>query len=159
VTLSPRYIAALYPPPASMPPSRGPPAKLTPSSFAYGCLLGEGAYGRVIHARLHSNGKLGSTDYAIKMIEKRVVQRENKVRGMLHGVWAGCGAGAGGWEGTSILEPFTHHHLFFFFPSFFFKAPTGAAWCCLFTARLHPYEPPLHSHPILSTPSHPRPTA
>ncbi len=63
-------------------PVRGPPAKLTPSSFAYGCLLGEGAYGRVIHARLHSNGKLGTTDYAIKMIEKRVVQRENKVRGI-----------------------------------------------------------------------------
>ncbi len=59
-----------------------PPNKLTPSSFAYGCLLGEGAYGRVIHARLiQPNGKLGAAEYAVKMIEKRAIQREKKVRG------------------------------------------------------------------------------
>ena len=58
-----------------------PAGKLTPSSFAYGCLLGEGAYGRVIHARLLlPNGKLGPSEYAVKMIEKRVIQREKKVR-------------------------------------------------------------------------------
>ena len=55
--------------------------KLSPASFAYGMLLGEGAYGRVIHARLLlPNGKLGPAEYAVKMIEKRVIQREKKVR-------------------------------------------------------------------------------
>ena len=56
-------------------------ARLSPSSFAYGCLLGEGSYGRVIHARLLlPSGKLAPGDYAVKMIEKRVIQREKKVR-------------------------------------------------------------------------------
>lgn len=55
--------------------------KLTPSDFAYGVLLGEGAYGRVVHARrFYPPGRLGTTDYAIKIIEKRVVARERKVR-------------------------------------------------------------------------------
>ena len=57
------------------------PRKLTPADFAYGILLGEGAYGRVVHARRsYPNGKLGNTDFAVKMIEKRVVSREKKVR-------------------------------------------------------------------------------
>ena len=55
--------------------------KLSPADFAYGVLLGEGAYGRVVHARrCYPNGRLGTTDYAVKIIEKRVVAREKKVR-------------------------------------------------------------------------------
>ena len=58
-------------------------ARLTPESFAYGMVLGEGAYSRVVHARrLYPNGRLGSSDYAVKIMEKRFIKRENKVRGV-----------------------------------------------------------------------------
>ena len=62
---------------------QGPSAqrRLGPSSFAYGCLLGEGAYGRVIHTKMvQADGTLGTSEYAMKIIEKRVITREKKVR-------------------------------------------------------------------------------
>jgi 3-phosphoinositide dependent protein kinase-1 len=57
------------------------PRKLSPEDFAFGALLGEGAYARVFHARKrYPNNKLGATDYAIKVMDKRLIKRENKVR-------------------------------------------------------------------------------
>lgn len=47
--------------------------------FWWGRTLGEGSYARVLHARLKSNEK----DYAIKVMEKRHIRKENKVKQVL----------------------------------------------------------------------------
>ena len=45
------------------------------SDFYFGCTLGEGAYARVVHAKSkHSND-----EYAVKIMEKVHIKKENKV--------------------------------------------------------------------------------
>lgn len=46
-----------------------------PSDFLFGKCLGEGAYARVVHAKLKSNGN----QFAVKIMEKSHIKRENKV--------------------------------------------------------------------------------
>jgi 3-phosphoinositide dependent protein kinase-1 len=52
------------------------PSKLQPSDFYFGKCLGEGAYARVVHAR----AKNTESQFAIKIMEKRHIKKENKVR-------------------------------------------------------------------------------
>lgn len=66
-------------------------AKVSPSQFLYGGVLGEGAYGRVRALALtlslskqrqvyHAAWKSDPTkEFAIKVIEKRLIRKENKV--------------------------------------------------------------------------------
>eukprot|EP01029_Cantina_marsupialis_P007505 TRINITY_DN183813_c0_g1_i2.p1 TRINITY_DN183813_c0_g1~~TRINITY_DN183813_c0_g1_i2.p1 ORF type:complete len:317 (+),score=66.89 TRINITY_DN183813_c0_g1_i2:83-1033(+) len=49
--------------------------KIQFSDFAYGKTLGEGAYGKVVHAKLRHTGE----EYAIKIMEKSHIKRHNKV--------------------------------------------------------------------------------
>lgn len=49
--------------------------KMQPADFMFGRTLGEGAYARVVHAQLKASG----THYAVKIMEKRHIKRENKV--------------------------------------------------------------------------------
>ena len=52
-----------------------PDTSKQPSDFYFGVCLGEGAYARVVHAKLKKNNK----EYAIKIMEKRHIKKENKV--------------------------------------------------------------------------------
>lgn len=62
--------------PASSPrPPTKPDASKQPSDFFFGVCLGEGAYARVVHAKLKTNSK----EYAVKIMEKRHIKKENKV--------------------------------------------------------------------------------
>lgn len=47
-----------------------------PSDFLFGKCLGEGAYARVVHAKLKKN----DNQFAIKIMEKMHIKKENKVR-------------------------------------------------------------------------------
>lgn len=47
-----------------------------PSDFLFGKCLGEGAYARVVHAKLKKNGN----QFAIKIMEKMHIKKENKVK-------------------------------------------------------------------------------
>lgn len=47
------------------------------SDFCFGCTLGEGAYARVVHAK----SKHSLDEYAVKIMEKVHIKKENKVRG------------------------------------------------------------------------------
>lgn len=58
------------------PASTKPDASKLPSDFYFGVCLGEGAYARVVHAKLKKNNK----EYAVKIMEKRHIKKENKVR-------------------------------------------------------------------------------
>eukprot|EP00742_Colponemidia_sp_Colp-10_P002986 GILJ01003186.1.p1 GENE.GILJ01003186.1~~GILJ01003186.1.p1 ORF type:complete len:502 (+),score=48.27 GILJ01003186.1:46-1506(+) len=49
--------------------------RLTPSDFEFISLLGEGSYARVMHARRIDTGE----EFAVKIIEKKHIQKENKV--------------------------------------------------------------------------------
>lgn len=49
--------------------------ELQPADFLFGKTLGEGAFARVVHAR----SKRAGTDFAIKIMEKRHIKKENKV--------------------------------------------------------------------------------
>jgi hypothetical protein len=49
--------------------------ELQPSDFYFGATLGEGAFARVVHAR----SKINSTEFAIKIMEKAHIKKENKV--------------------------------------------------------------------------------
>lgn len=49
--------------------------ELQPSDFYFGTTLGEGAYARVVHAKSKKTG----TEFAIKIMEKMHIKRENKV--------------------------------------------------------------------------------
>ncbi len=51
------------------------PSKLQPSDFFFGRTLGEGAYARVVHAKFKKNNH----EFAIKIMEKRHIKKENKV--------------------------------------------------------------------------------
>jgi hypothetical protein len=61
--------------PASSPRPPKPDASKQPSDFFFGVCLGEGAYARVVHAKLKKNDK----EYAVKIMEKRHIKKENKV--------------------------------------------------------------------------------
>lgn len=50
------------------------------SDFCFGCTLGEGAYARVVHAK----SKHSLDEYAVKIMEKVHIKKENKVRGQLN---------------------------------------------------------------------------
>lgn len=54
-----------------------PPARveLHPSDFYFGATLGEGAYARVVHAK----SKKTNEHFAVKIMEKVHIKRENKV--------------------------------------------------------------------------------
>jgi 3-phosphoinositide dependent protein kinase-1 len=52
------------------------PSKLLPSDFFFGKTLGEGAYARVVHAKFKKNNH----EFAIKIMEKWHIKKENKVR-------------------------------------------------------------------------------
>ncbi|GLE09644.1 hypothetical protein PINS_up021381 [Pythium insidiosum] len=47
-----------------------------PADFMFGATLGEGAYARVVHARMKETG----AEYAIKIMEKRFIMKEKKVK-------------------------------------------------------------------------------
>jgi hypothetical protein len=49
--------------------------ELQPSDFYFGAALGEGAYARVVHAKSKKQG----TEFAIKIMDKAHIKRENKV--------------------------------------------------------------------------------
>lgn len=49
--------------------------ELLPSDFYFGKTLGEGAFARVVHAK----SKKAGTEFAIKIMEKIHIKRENKV--------------------------------------------------------------------------------
>lgn len=51
-------------------------ARPSPCDFMFGTTLGEGAYARVVHGQKKSTGE----EYAIKIMEKRFIKREDKVK-------------------------------------------------------------------------------
>eukprot|EP00602_Paraphysomonas_sp_CaronLab_P002619 CAMPEP_0185019768 /NCGR_PEP_ID=MMETSP1103-20130426/2351_1 /TAXON_ID=36769 /ORGANISM="Paraphysomonas bandaiensis, Strain Caron Lab Isolate" /LENGTH=471 /DNA_ID=CAMNT_0027550241 /DNA_START=367 /DNA_END=1779 /DNA_ORIENTATION=+ len=53
-----------------------PEASKQPSDFYFGRCLGEGAYARVVHAKLKKNNH----EFAVKIMEKRHIKKENKVK-------------------------------------------------------------------------------
>lgn len=53
--------------------------ELQPSDFYFGAALGEGAYARVVHAKSKKQG----TEFAIKIMDKAHIKRENKVKNVL----------------------------------------------------------------------------
>ena len=53
--------------------------ELQPSDFYFGSTLGEGAYARVVHAK----SKKTDEQFAVKIMEKVHIKRENKVNGCL----------------------------------------------------------------------------
>lgn len=53
------------------------PNKLTTADFLFGVTLGEGAYARVVFAKLK---EYPDTDFAIKIMEKNHIKKENKVK-------------------------------------------------------------------------------
>jgi hypothetical protein len=61
--------------PSAAQPSTKPDASKLPSDFYFGVCLGEGAFARVVHAKLKKNNK----EYAVKIMEKRHIKKENKV--------------------------------------------------------------------------------
>ncbi|DBA03678.1 TPA: hypothetical protein N0F65_004095 [Lagenidium giganteum] len=50
--------------------------KPSPADFMFGTTLGEGAYARVVHARMKDTGQ----EYAVKIMEKRFIRKEKKVK-------------------------------------------------------------------------------
>ena len=56
-----------------------PRIELQPSDFYFGVTLGEGAFARVVHAK----SKKTNTEFAIKIMEKIHIKRENKVKHVL----------------------------------------------------------------------------
>ncbi|CAJ1426530.1 unnamed protein product [Effrenium voratum] len=68
--------------PADVPATRGAHSmnrlRLRREDFAFGSLLGEGAFARVLRAR-HDDG----SEYAIKMVDKKMIQVQNRVEGVL----------------------------------------------------------------------------
>ncbi|RYH28485.1 hypothetical protein EON65_12010 [archaeon] len=50
--------------------------ELQPSDFYFGSTLGEGAYARVVHAKSKKTGD----EFAVKIMEKVHIKKENKVR-------------------------------------------------------------------------------
>ena len=59
----------------SEPKPKFDPSKLQPGDFYFGKTLGEGAYARVVHAKFKKN----NYEFAIKIMEKRHIKKENKV--------------------------------------------------------------------------------
>jgi len=61
-------------------PSAGTAKKkaVGPADFLYGAQLGEGAYARVLHARMKPGMSRSPPDYAVKVMDKRFIRREGK---------------------------------------------------------------------------------
>ncbi|TYZ66297.1 hypothetical protein PybrP1_010383 [[Pythium] brassicae (nom. inval.)] len=59
-----------------VPTPRGSSKKPSPADFMFGTTLGEGAYARVVHARMKDT----SVEYAVKIMEKRFIRKEKKVK-------------------------------------------------------------------------------
>ncbi|KAG7380740.1 [Pyruvate dehydrogenase (acetyl-transferring)] kinase 1, mitochondrial [Phytophthora pseudosyringae] len=57
-------------------PVRSHSKKPSPADFMFGATLGEGAYARVVHARMKDTG----VEYAVKIMEKRFIRKEKKVK-------------------------------------------------------------------------------
>ncbi|CAH0490695.1 unnamed protein product [Peronospora farinosa] len=57
-------------------PVRSQSKKPSPADFMFGATLGEGAYARVVHARM----KDLEVEYAVKIMEKRFIRKEKKVK-------------------------------------------------------------------------------
>ncbi|TDH69211.1 hypothetical protein CCR75_004387 [Bremia lactucae] len=57
-------------------PVRANSKKPSPADFMFGATLGEGAYARVVHARMKETG----VEYAVKIMEKRFIRKEKKVK-------------------------------------------------------------------------------
>ncbi|RMX66154.1 hypothetical protein DD238_002683 [Peronospora effusa] len=57
-------------------PVRSQSKKPSPADFMFGATLGEGAYARVVHARM----KDSEVEYAVKIMEKRFIRKEKKVK-------------------------------------------------------------------------------
>ncbi|KAG6964843.1 hypothetical protein JG687_00005731 [Phytophthora cactorum] len=57
-------------------PVRSNSKKPSPADFMFGATLGEGAYARVVHARMKDTG----VEYAVKIMEKRFIRKEKKVK-------------------------------------------------------------------------------
>ena len=57
-----------------------------PSDFLFGKCLGEGAYARVVHAKLKKNGN----QFAIKIMEKMHIKKENKVDELIFRMLLSC---------------------------------------------------------------------
>jgi hypothetical protein len=55
--------------------SSAPAVRVTPASFLFGQQLGEGAYGRVVHAKRKDTNE----EFAVKVMEKNFIKREKKV--------------------------------------------------------------------------------
>jgi 3-phosphoinositide dependent protein kinase-1 len=55
--------------------STSPAVRVTAGSFLFGQQLGEGAYGRVVHAKRKDTDE----EYAVKVMEKNFIKREKKV--------------------------------------------------------------------------------
>lgn len=64
------------PPPKDVAPARRSSQRFQVSDFMWGSTLGEGSYARVIHAQLKAN----QAHYAIKVMEKRHIRKENKIK-------------------------------------------------------------------------------
>lgn len=56
-------------------PAPQPRIELQPADFLFGRTLGEGAFARVVHARSKRTG----AEFAIKIMEKMHIKKENKV--------------------------------------------------------------------------------
>ncbi|CAH0473709.1 unnamed protein product [Peronospora belbahrii] len=57
-------------------PVRSQSKKPSPADFMFGTTLGEGAYARVVHSRMKDSG----VEYAVKIMEKRFIRKEKKVK-------------------------------------------------------------------------------
>lgn len=73
------------PPPLSPVTPRGTSKRieLKASDFYFGKTLGEGSYARVLHAKMKSHIKSSNQEYAIKIMEKEYIKRENKVKNIM----------------------------------------------------------------------------
>lgn len=60
-------------------PQRRDSNRFSTTDFMFGRVLGEGSYARVLHAKMKKN----DVHYAIKIMEKRHIRKENKVKHVL----------------------------------------------------------------------------
>ena len=93
---------------------------LAPGDFFFGAALGEGSYARVVHARMKRHMNEGTIkDFAIKIMEKDHIVKENKVNSITFvifflniyfeiGIFANCRSNMCSLNGTSYLRLRTH---------------------------------------------------
>ena len=75
VRMTPPLPSTMSPPRPTAEVKKKPDEPKQPSDFLFGKCLGEGAYARVVHAKLKKNGN----QFAIKIMEKMHIKKENKV--------------------------------------------------------------------------------